>query len=175
MQLLQIGSVKPVLDSRSFVHLLVLEVLLVDHVFNLTHAFRFVHAVLLPLLVPAPFVDLRFGEASLDREHEQSLLGPVGIVLECVVQRVDLPVALALALLPRNLPVLVLVIMFIHAELMSLLEPLNLSDVVFVHLVAVVRNLVQRLGHVLVKCVVELTLHLLLLLIEDFRVDRFES
>jgi hypothetical protein len=40
-------------------HLLVFHVLLIDHVFDLTHALGFLHTVLFPFLVPAPLVHLR--------------------------------------------------------------------------------------------------------------------
>ena len=52
-------------------------VFLVPFVFSLTHALRFLHAVPLALLVPAPLVDLSFAQASLLTQCEESVLSPV--------------------------------------------------------------------------------------------------
>jgi len=72
--------------------------LLVEHVFDLTHALRLLNSILLALLVPAPFVHLGLSQASLDSNHEEGLFGPVGIVFKLLHQGVELLACLALPL-----------------------------------------------------------------------------
>ena len=65
-------------------------VLLIENILKLPHSLGLLDAELLALLVPAPLVDLRFCEQSLLRNHQEGLLGPVGVLLELSQQLVQL-------------------------------------------------------------------------------------
>lgn len=73
-------------------------VLLVHLVLLLAHLLSDLYAVLLALLVPAPFVDLRLTQSSVTRDQLQSFLRPSRLMNELIIQLVQLLGRLALAL-----------------------------------------------------------------------------
>ena len=90
----------------------VLQILLIDHVFNLPHAFSLHDSVLFALLVPAPFVNLGLGQAGLHRQHQQRLFRPVRVVLESVVERNNLAIIFSFSFTSR----LLLVVVFFRSQ-----------------------------------------------------------
>ena len=77
---------------------LLLSRLLVKDILVLTHAFSLHNAKLLALLIPAPLVNLSFGEVRLCRDVQECLLGPVRVRVEGESELLQLHGCLALTL-----------------------------------------------------------------------------
>jgi len=67
-------------------------------VFNLPHALCLLYPELFAFLVPAPFVDLSFAQASLLAQRKKGLLRPVRVCVELTVEMLELVARLSLAL-----------------------------------------------------------------------------
>lgn len=71
---------------------------LVHLVLDLPHPLRLLNAELLAFLVPAPFVDLSFAQASLLAQREEGFLRPVRVCVKLTVEMLELVARLSLAL-----------------------------------------------------------------------------
>lgn len=72
-------------------------VVLVHFALCLAHRLGCLNAVLLALLIPAPFIDLTFSQASLFRNFLQFLLAPTWLEVKLFVEEVELVGRLALS------------------------------------------------------------------------------
>lgn len=65
-------------------------VLLIKHIFKLSHTLSLLDSEFLAFLVPTPLVDLGLGQSGLLGDHEQSFLGPVRVLFKFSDQLVQL-------------------------------------------------------------------------------------